>query len=149
MNVLNMVKDRLLTGGFTCVLQCNETVYTSHERGVKPLVSVLQSGQSFIGGAAADKVVGKATAFLYVLLGVEAVYAAVISEPALRVLTACGIAVEYDVAVPHIINRRGDGMCPFEEAVLEIEDAHAAYNTICLKMKAMLETNTERKDIHV
>jgi hypothetical protein len=87
-------------------------------RGVKPLVIWLSSGEDFHGFSAADKVIGKATAFLYVLLGVKAVYASVISEGALDVLTKNGIDTQYGCVVEHIINRAGDGICPFEQAVL-------------------------------
>ena len=37
----------------------------------------------------------------------------------------------------HIINRRGDGICPFEEAVMDVHDADSAYTAILKKMDAM------------
>jgi hypothetical protein len=88
----------------------------------------------FIGFSAADKVVGKATAFLYVKLGVKAVYARVISKPALEVLKTHNIVAEYDTLVDNIINRKGDGFCPFELAVLDTQNIDAAYQLIKQKM---------------
>ncbi len=134
---LSRAKELMESGDFTCVLTDGETVYTSVLRGVRPLVQFLESAEDMTGFSAADKVVGRATAYLYVLLGVGAVYARIISEPAVAVLQARGIRVEYDRIVPNIINRRGDGICPFEAAVMEIHDPAAAYRAIVQKMQEM------------
>lgn len=117
----------LLAGGsYTCVL-CKEGVqYTSTERGVKPLLSWLDAGIDLKGFSAADKVVGKAAAFLYVLLEVESVYAVVISEKAKEVLVQYGISVFYDTLVPGIRNRMNTGFCPMEDAVKEMDTPEEA-----------------------
>ena len=89
------------------------------------------------GFSAADRVVGRGAAFLYRLLGVKAVYARVMSEPAVRVLEEGGIAALPDRVVPGIVNRTGDGPCPFEAAVLEIRDPQEALRAIREKMAAL------------
>lgn len=134
---LDKAREILETGGYTCVLTDGTTVHTSNFRGVKPLVQFLQSRTIPSGFSAADKVVGRATAYLYVLLGVKEIYSQVISEPALSVLQFHGIYVQYGNLVPNIINRKGDGICPFEAAVMKIQDPHIAYNAILQKMKEM------------
>lgn len=134
---LEKAKAVLFDNNYTCVLCRGENVHTSRLRGVKPLVTWYVGKTDFTGFSAADKVVGKATAFLYVLLGVRAVYAAVISRSALQVLTSSGIDAEYGSLVENIINRTGDGICPFEEAVLNIDDANDAYAAVREKMEAM------------
>ncbi len=134
---LEQAKSRLLAEGYTCVLTDGDKVYTSTRRGVKPLVDFLQSETVFTGFFAADKVVGRATAYLYVLLGVEALYAQVISKPAAAVLAERGITVQCDTVVPNIINRAGDGICPFEAAVMDITDPQSAYAAILQKMEQM------------
>ena len=63
----------------------------------------------------ADKVVGKGAAALMVLGGVEGLFADVVSRPALELLAGAGIAVEYTVVVPNIVNRAGTGTCPVEQ----------------------------------
>lgn len=137
MRELEQAKCLLQKENFTCVLCKGEETYTSRQRGVKPLVSWLESDLNFCGCSAADKVVGKATAFLYVLLGAKEVYAHTVSRPALEVLRQNRIGVEYGEAVPCIINRQGDGICPFEEAVLGLYDPLLAYEAIRGKMKQM------------
>ena len=137
MSSLTYAKNTLRTGGYTCVICKGEDKHTSNLRGVKPLVQLVESGASFEGYCAADKVVGRATAFLYVILGVKEIYAAIISQPALEILTAHGIRVEYDIKVSNIINRAGDGICPFEAAVMSIDTPRDAYNAILSKMQKM------------
>lgn len=130
-------RELLDKGHYTCVLKRNDVVYTNTERGVKPLVRWLTEGTDLRGFWAADKVVGKATAYLYCLLGVRGVYAHVVSRSAARVLTENGIEAAYDTLVENIINRQGTGICPFEAAVLEIDTPDEALPAIRAKMAQM------------
>ena len=130
-------KEVLIAGGYTCVLTDGRMVFTSTDRGVKPLVRFLESGEIPAGLSAADKVVGRATAYLYVLLRVREVYAQIISRSAAEVLRKNGIGVACEKTVPNIINRKGDGICPFEAAVMEIDDPDRAYDAIREKMREM------------
>ena len=130
-------RNILSTGNFTCVLRKNDIVFTATERGVKPLVRWLAEGIDVRGFSAADKVVGRATAYLYVLLGVKEVWAAVMSEAAAEVLHRHGIAASQDKLVKNIINRVGTGICPFEEAVLNIQTPEEALAAIRAKMVQM------------
>lgn len=136
---LNRARVLLREGGYTCVLCRGEIFHTATLRGVRPLVDWLDSGLDLRGYSAADKVVGRATAFLYVLLGVSAVHALVMSTPAKEVLEANGITALFDREVPGIINRRGDGPCPFEEAVLGIRDPGEALIAIRRKQFIMAQ----------
>ena len=135
--ILLQAKEILKSGNYTCVLTDGTTVYTSTLRGVKPLVQFLENGNIPHGFSAADKVVGKATAYLYAMLNVKELYAQVLSEPAALVLQAHGVYVQYDTLVPNIINRSGEGICPFEAAVMEIDNKDVAYAAILQKMKEM------------
>ncbi len=130
-------KELLQSEGYTCVLCRGDEVYTSCLRGVKPLVQWVESGMDLRGFSAADKVVGKATAYLYVILGIRGLYVHVISKSALAVLEGHGIRVEYGSLVEHIINRAGDGICPFEAAVMDIQEPQEAYRAIRAKMREM------------
>lgn len=137
MTDLQKAKELLIHSDSTCVLQKGEKTYTSKQRGVRPLVEWLEANEDLKGFSAADKVVGRGAAFLYVLLNIKAVYAHVISHAALEVLQAQDILVEYDTAVENIINRKGDGICPFEAAVLGIANVNEAYRAIRQKMQEM------------
>lgn len=102
----------------------------SKKRGVVPALALVAEHTDLTGGVIADKVVGKAAALLFLLLGPEAVYAATISLPAKEVLHSAGIRVEFEQMVDHIVNREGTGPCPLEHAVMGIQDPVEAIETI-------------------
>ena len=141
-NDLIKATEILKNGEYTCVLCRGDVMYTGKERGVKPLLDWIQSDIDFNGFSAADKVVGNAAAFLYVLLAVKAVYAQVMSEPAASTLTKNGIDVHYDVSVKNIINRSGTGICPMEETVSGISSPQEALDAIKLKLKMLKVLNS-------
>ena len=123
-------------GGYTCVLCSGGEVRTSTSHGIRPLLDWIEDTESFEGFYAADQIVGKAAALLYVKMGIAALYADVLSEKAVRILEQYEIPYAAGRTVPHIINRTGDGMCPMEQTVLDIEDPDAAFKA--LKTKAAL-----------
>lgn len=127
---LEIAREQLFSQGCTCVLVRGDVVRTSFERGVRPLLELLDGDGDWHGFSAADKVVGKATAYLYVLLGVSAVYAQVISRPAIAVFRQYGIPVQWETQVEAIANRDKTGFCPMESAVREIDDPHAALEAV-------------------
>ena len=134
---LTIAKDLLESGGYTCVLTDGVSFHTSVHRGVKPLVQFLEKKNIPAGLFAADKVVGKATAFLYVLLGVRAVYARTVSRSAAAVLAQYGIALEYGTMVEAIANRDRTGFCPMESAVRNIDDPREAHQAVLDTLKRL------------
>ncbi len=136
-STIEQAKQLLHKEQLTCAVLGGEHTYTSTQRGIAPLMRWIAEGVDMQGYSAADKVVGKAAAYLYVLLGVAEVYALVISQPALEVLERYNIAVWYESLVPAIRNRTDTGFCPMETAVLEIEDTNEAYLVLKAKLEAM------------
>ena len=110
----------LETGSYTCVLCRGDETLTSTRRGVAPLMDWLESGADLRGFCAADKVVGKATALLYCLLGIKAVYAKVISRAAVAVFERENLPFYYETLADAIKNRAGTGLCPMEQATKDI-----------------------------
>lgn len=137
----NMLKARNLldAGDYTCVVCKEDTVYTTSHRGVAPLLNWLDSKTDLNGFSAADRVVGRGAAFLYCLLGVKEVHARVMSYPAAQVLRAYGIGADADTYVEGILNRAGNGPCPFEAVVMDIQDAETALSAIRNKRRQMQE----------
>ena len=130
MDHLQKAREILNSGNYTCVVCGADSVYTTSQRGVAPLLNWLDSGTDLKGFSAADRVVGRGAAFLYCLLGVKEVHAKVMSRPAAEVLCNGGIAASADTFVEGIINRAGTGPCPFEAAVMDIRDPHQALTAI-------------------
>ena len=79
-----------------------------------PLELLHEEPELLDGAFVADKVVGKGAAALMAAGRVRELFADVVSHAALELLNGAGIPVSYTVAVPHIINRAGDGICPVE-----------------------------------
>ena len=127
---LEKARELLIREGHTCVICRRDEVYADTQRGVKPLLDLLDHGIRLPGFSAADKVIGKATAFLYVLLGVCAVYTPVISASAKDVLTKNGIELYFDLEVEGIENRTKTGPCPMESAVRNIDRPDVALAAI-------------------
>lgn len=135
-------KKLLESGHYTCVFCRKDTIYTDTARGVKPLLSRLDGGISLQGFCAADKVVGKGAAFLYVLLGFRELYAVTVSEKAAAVLQANGISLYYSNMVSGIRNRTDTGPCPMEDAVRDIEDPKDAPAAIRQRLAELLKEKT-------
>lgn len=127
-----MNKLEVLTqGGYTCaIFKGGKPLFTSQKNGIRPLLEVLEAGLDAAGATAADKIVGKAAALLYVLMQVAEVHTEVLSQAGLAVLQAHGIQVQYNVLAGQIINRKGDGPCPMEQTVAAIENPAAAFTAL-------------------
>ncbi len=127
----------LNSGAYTCVLCRGDAVFTGTERGVRPLLGWLDGGVDLNGFSAEDRVIGKAAAFQYVLLGTAEVYAPVMSEAAVSVLTTNGIQAHCGQAVKQIVNHAGTGICPMEEAVADAVKPIEAPDRIRARLIAM------------
>lgn len=134
---LMAAKNTLKERGYTCVIITDSTLYASNKRGVAPLLDYLEKSDPQSDAVAADKVVGKAAAFLYVLLGVKAVYAGLLSRHAQAVFERYGIYFEAECVVDAIRNRTDTGFCPMESAVMDIEEPKVAYDAIRIKLKEL------------
>ena len=137
MHDLEKARSLLEKENYTCVICRGDDVITDRRRGIRPLMELLESGKDLQGYSAADKVVGKAAAFLYCLLGVKALHAGVLSVPARDVLVSAGISVEWGSLVPAIRNRAGDGFCPMETAVWDLTDPALAPDAIRNALKKL------------
>lgn len=137
---LKKALDLLNSGNYTCVACKEEVVYTTTQRGVAPLLNWLDSKTDLKDFSAADRVVGRGAAFLYCLLGVKEVYALVMSRPAAEVLQSHGILADAGTFVEGIINRTGTGPCPFEAAVMDIQDTQEALNAIRMTRRQLLKS---------
>ncbi len=120
----------LQSTGATCAVCKDDTVYTSHQRGVKPLLAWLDGCTDMMGFSCADRVVGKGAAMLYCLLGVRRVYGRIMSVPAVKVLRAAGIEASWGTLAESILNRAKNGPCPIENACLPYDEPEEALPVI-------------------
>lgn len=137
MNDLARAREILESERCTCVLCRMDMVYLRRERGISPMLDLIGEHTDLRDYSAADTIVGKAAALLFVYAGVTAVHAKVMSKAAAMVLAEHHIHYTYDTMTEYIINRRGDGMCPMEETVRMISDPAAAYPALLQKREQL------------
>ena len=82
---MTYARQMLSIGGYKLVVCAKDSVHVSEDSGLDSLLSLVGE-DTWIGAAAADKVVGKAAAMLFVLLRVKSLYAEVITETAKAVV---------------------------------------------------------------
>ncbi len=126
-----------LESGATLVFAKGVVLERYDGRGIGDLYAAASGGSDYAGYAAADKIVGRAAAFLFVKLKVASVYAAVLSEGGREVLLAHGIDCYYGELTESIVNRAGTGSCPMENAVRGIVNPDEALYAIGEKLKEL------------
>lgn len=124
---LETLREMVEQGGFTCAVAKGDKLFTSTLRGIRPLLDLIESGEDFRGGLAADKIVGRAAALLYAHMCMGEVYAGVLGEGGLAVLREHGVAAHFGALAERIVNRAGTGLCPMELASADIADPSEAY----------------------
>jgi hypothetical protein len=107
-----------------------DLIFSSQEDGITPLVSYLTDFGRYADGVYAfDRIVGNAAALLLYIAGCIEIWSQVGSELAIRTLDARGIRYHFVTVAPYIVNRKGDGMCPFEKLSLG-KSAEEFYNLV-------------------
>lgn len=117
---MTYARQMLSIGGYKLVVCAKDSVHVSEESGLDSLLSLVGE-YTWIGAAAADRVVGKAAAMLFALLRVKSVYAGVITAAAKSVLEAQGIECVYGTLVERLIDADGK-VCSSELAVENVVD---------------------------
>lgn len=134
---LEKAKAALKGENCTCVLTLGSVMFKSKEKGVQPLLDWMNSGNNYMGYMVADKVVGRAAAFIDIAMGIREVFAEVMSEGAKELLEKNHIEVYADNIVPEILNCDKSDLCPLEKAVEGIENAADALMPIELTLIRM------------
>lgn len=119
-----------------CLCKNGECI-TEDGRGIAPIMKLIQEGVDLTGYSAADLIVGKAAAMLFVRAGIVAVHGRTLSQSAKEFLEKHHVPYSYDVLVDRIINRNGTDICPMEKMVLEIEDVDLGYIALHNKLMEM------------
>ena len=134
-------KEEYNKGQYTLVICKDADIVTSDITGIKPLINLIEEKKEYKGYSAADKIVGRAAAFLYTLLEVKNLYGEIMSKGATEILKNAKINFEYKTLTEFIENRKKDGMCPMDEAVKNINDPKEAYEAIKQKIAFLLNQN--------
>lgn len=123
-----------LDGHSICLCRDGE-YFTDDDRGISPMIRLIEEGRDLHGYAAADIIVGKAAAMLFIKAGIREVYGEVMSRAGYDFLQQHDIPCAYGKLTEKIINRKGDGICPMEQTVALIDDPEEG--TIALQQRMM------------
>lgn len=137
---LELAKADLGKEGTVCVIVDSRdgSIYRSNQRGIRPLMDWLEHMPEILkDGSIADRVIGKAAAFLMIYGGIKEVYTELISQPALEILAANGIPCDYEKVVPRVLNRDRTGLCPMESCCLQVHEPEAAFEVLRENLKRM------------
>lgn len=121
-----------------CLVKGTSVIF-SDKHGIAPLMDLIEEGTDLAGYSAADKVVGKAAALLFVKCGVIAVFAGTLSESAKEIFKAHKIAFEAETTAARILNRAGDDICPMEKAVCSVDGVEEGYFALKERLKRLRE----------
>lgn len=126
-----------LLGEHRAAFVSGEKTLVSDARGVRFLMSLIKNGTSVSDYVAADRVVGKASAFLYAYLDVKTLHAFLTTHEAIAYLEKSGVTFTYDKAVDVILSNDGVNPCPMEQAVRSAQTAEQAIAAIKNKIAEM------------
>ncbi len=135
MNDLTKAKESL--NGHSLVLTKGNSLLLSDKRGISPVIDFIKSGADLNGYSAADVVVGKAAALMFVKAGIKEVYAKTLSKAAQAVLEENEIPYSYETLAERIINRDGTDICPMEKALLNTSDPDEAYEILIATLERL------------
>lgn len=121
------------------IVEENRTLFTSSEEGMKPLIEAINRvGVSTLEDVIViDKIVGKAAALLISYFKAKEVHCIVLSTKGRTVLDNHRIKHYEERLTPEIMNRRGTGLCPFEQAVRDVDDPREGYERVITTLKAL------------
>ena len=119
------------------------TSFLSDGKGIFDLLNIAKKPSSLKGAYAADRIVGRAAAFLYVRCKPEFLHVKTLSEGGAEILKKGNIPFEYETLTRNIMNRQGTGICPMDDAVKDIadNDTDKAYEAIYIRAKELRRRN--------
>ena len=138
----NLIKQQKAT---CVVIKQGKILSVESGRGVCPVISLYEQGM-LQDATVVDKIIGKAAAMVLVLGGVRACYGETMSRAALEFLNAHGVRAEYGTLTDRIINRQGDGICPMEQTVAEIDDPATALEALKAKVAELMALAEKEKE---
>ena len=131
MTDLEIAKNEFYEENLTLAIVKNGALlYSTKSHRISGFLDALEKcGANLQGASLADRVVGKAVAFLCVHAKINEVYAAVLSRKAMVVFKQNNIVFHWGKLVENILDSNKAGMCPFEKATAEFSDPEKAYTT--------------------
>lgn len=129
---ISLARKILSSEDYSIVVIRNEKIL-GHSKGdgIKPILKIIDElGKEIEGTVIGDRILGKASAFLCRYSKVRGVYSPQATKTAIAILIVGGIPCQADEMIPFITNRSGDGLCPFEKMLQDVESPEEAYKIL-------------------
>ncbi|UCF49851.1 MAG: DUF1893 domain-containing protein [Thermoplasmatales archaeon] len=129
---ISLARKILSSEDYSIVVIRNEKIL-GHDKGdgIKPILRIINKlGEEIEGSVIGDRILGKASAFLCRYSKVSGVYSPQATKTAIAILIVGGIPCQADEMIPFITNRSGDGLCPFEKMLQDVESPEEAYKIL-------------------
>lgn len=124
------------------IYEGDTVVFTSEHKGVRPMMDYMKAyGPSETPLTVVDRIMGRGAVMLAVLINAKTIKTPIMSASALALAKAHNLNLEAGEIVPYIVNREGNGQCPIESSVLDIEDVHEGYEAIKAAIAKLMAAN--------
>lgn len=132
MQDLERARSRLKERDLSLVVVKNERLlFETESHGIKGFLEAVDLlDKELIGSSIADRIVGRAVAFLCAYSRVSAVFAVTMSREGARVLEDGKIYYQFEKCVPNILNQKRSDICPFEKLAITFTSPEEAYKKL-------------------
>ena len=134
---------KLQDGGFTLlIIKGGKPIFSSKMDGMGPLLEAINTVglPKLYGSIVVDKMVGKAAALLICLFKAREIHTHIMSLRATKVLDKYAVKYSFEEAVPELLNKFGTDICPFEKAVLALDDPEEGLRRLTSEVKRLAAT---------
>ena len=122
------LKERKLS---LVVVKKGSVLFETESHGIKGFLEAIELlGEKLTGSSVADRIVGRAVAFLCAYFRVSAVFAVLMSMEGVRVLEDKDIIYQFEKCVTNILNQKRNDICPFEKLALTFTSPEEAYKKL-------------------
>ena len=131
-NDMNLARNSILKSNNSVVVVKNGILLAKKSgNGLRPILELINEFEKDIRGSViGDKILGKASALLFVYGGVKGVYSPQSTKSAITILLKNSIPSQIDRIIPFIQNKDGNDICPFERMIENIESPIDAYKIL-------------------
>lgn len=138
-NDLKLAREVLSTTDCSIVIISNGKIWKKKKgEGLKPFLEAIKEMQEDIHDSViGDRILGRASALLCRYAKAQAVYSPQGTKTGIAILIMGGVTCQVDELIPFINNRAGDGLCPFEKMLKDIESPEEAYNLLKQKILSL------------
>lgn len=121
------------------IMKDGEVIFSSKMDGMAPLLTAINTIEpsKLHGSIVADKMVGKAAALIICLFKAKEAQTHIMSQRAKKVLDKYAVKYSFEETVPELLNKAGTDICPFEKAVLAVDDPEEGLKKLTGEVKRL------------